>query len=417
MWGRGLPQSVGARSYGCPMRILHTSDWHLGRTFHGVELLDDQARALAHLAEIVAAESVDVVVVAGDVYDRSVPSADAVRVYDRGLAAIAAAGAQIVITSGNHDSPTRLGAGSAFAAVGGLHLRTTVDGIADPVLLTDGHGEVAIYGIPYLEPDTTRSALGVPEARGHAPVLAAAMGRVRADLAGRHARSVVLAHAFVVGALASGSERSISVGGVETVGAEVFSGVDYVALGHLHSPQDLGAGVHYSGSLLPYSFGERTDTKSVLIVDLDESGVAAVRPVPLPTVRGLSSVTGTLDELLTSSAFAPFEDHYVEAVLTDEVRPIDAMRRLRERFAYAVHVRWERPHQGDGIDYRSRVQGRSDREIVAAFVADVRDEPSARELDYIDRALRAVVGDAESDSGTGELALFELPEPLRAESA
>ncbi|MFW0797458.1 exonuclease SbcCD subunit D [Gordonia sp. CPCC 205515] len=399
------------------MRILHTSDWHLGRTFHGVELLADQARALSDLAAIVADESVDVVVVAGDIYDRSVPPADAVAVYDRGLAAIAAAGAQIVLTSGNHDSPTRLGAGSGFAAAGGLHLRTSIAAIDAPVLLSDEHGEVAIYGLPYLEPDTARTELGVDEARSHAAVLTAAMNRVRADVTDRGVRSVVAAHAFVVGALASGSERSITVGGVETVGAEVFSGVDYVALGHLHSPQQLSESVRYSGSLLPYSFGERSDHKSVWIVDLDADGLAEVRKRELPPVRGLSSLRGTLDDLLTDDVHLAAEDHYVEATLTDAVRPVDAMRRLRQRFPHAVHVQWERPATIGAVDYRARVHGRPDDEIVCAFISDVRDRPSSSERLLVDAALRAVVGEPEADGGADtELALFDI-QSMVADSA
>lgn len=399
------------------MRILHTSDWHLGRTFHGVELLADQRRALADLAAVVASESVDVVVVAGDVYDRSVPSADAVAVYDEGLGLISAAGAQIVVTSGNHDSPTRLGAGSSFAAAGGLHLRTSIAAITDPVLIDDEDGPVAFYGIPYLEPDTARTELGVADARSHQQVLDAAMSRIRADLADRDGvRSVVAAHAFVVGGAATGSERSISVGGVETVAVQTFSGVDYVALGHLHSPQTLTPAVRYSGSPLAYSFGERTHRKSVWIVDLDADGLAEVRPHELPVVRGLSSLRGTLDDLLADESLADAEDHYVEATLTDALRPVDAMRRLRERFPYAVHVNWDRPHSGDGVDYRSRVHGRSDADIVTSFVTDVRDAPSGGECRIIERALRAVVGEPESETASdGEWALFALPEV--AESA
>ncbi|MFT4127610.1 MAG: exonuclease SbcCD subunit D [Gordonia sp. (in: high G+C Gram-positive bacteria)] len=400
------------------MRILHTSDWHLGRTFHGVELLADQRRALIGLAATVAAESVDVVVVAGDVYDRSVPSADAVAAYDEILAAIASAGAQIVVSSGNHDSPTRLGAGAAFAAAGGLHLRTSVAQIADPVLLADEYGAVAVYGIPYLEPETARHALAVPDARDHQGVLGAAMDRVRADLARRDVRSVVLAHAFVVGAAATGSERSISVGGVETVAAETFAGVDYVALGHLHSPQEVSAAVRYSGAPLPYSFAERSHRKAVWIVDLDADGLADVRRVEVPPVRGLSSLRGDLDALLADPAHAAAEDHYVEATLTDVVRPVDAMRRLRTRFPFAVHVEWERPHAGVGVDYRARVRGRGDLEIIDAFLTDVRDAPGKGERVWIEKALRAVVGEPEATgvhTAIGEeLTLFELPEQATA---
>ena len=209
------------------MRILHTSDWHIGRTFHGVDLLADQEQILGHIAAVVAERGVDVVVVPGDVYDRSIPSADAVAVCQRGFEAIRRAGAVIIATSGNHDSATRLGAGSAFTAAGGLHLLTRVSAVADPVVLRDDHGPVLFYGIPYLEPEITRAELGVPTARSHAEILAAAMSRVRADLDTREpgARSIVLAHAFVVGAEAPGSERSSAVGGGETVPASAAPAV------------------------------------------------------------------------------------------------------------------------------------------------------------------------------------------------
>ncbi len=213
------------------MRILHTSDWHIGRTFHGVDLLADQAAALTAIAELVAEHGADVVVVPGDIYDRSIPSADAVAVCNAGLEAIRAAGAVIIATSGNHDSPVRLGAGAAFAAHGGLHLITRVSQVARPLVLNDEHGPVAFYGIPYLEPEITRAELDVPGARSHQEILDAAMARVQTDAAERSGRAVVLAHAFVVGGEPTESERSISVGGVETVSAATFDGADYVALG------------------------------------------------------------------------------------------------------------------------------------------------------------------------------------------
>ncbi|EME20415.1 exonuclease SbcCD subunit D [Rhodococcus triatomae] len=385
------------------MRILHTSDWHVGRTFHGVDLLADQAAALAAVARLVADEGVDVVVVPGDVYDRAVPSADAVTVCNRAFEAIRDAGAVIVATSGNHDSPARLGAGAAFAAAGGLHLMTRVSEVASPVVLSDAYGPVAFYGIPYLEPETTRAELGVPSARTHADILDAAMARVRADLSERTSedaavRSVVLAHAFVVGAEATGSERSISVGGVETVSASAFDGVDYVALGHLHSPQALTDRVRYSGSPLPYSFGERTHRKAVWIVDLDADGLADVTRHDLPLVRGLSQLTGTVDDLLGDDAFDASVDDYVSAVLTDPVRPVDAMRKLRQRFPHLVHLEWVRPQGDTDLKYRDKVRGRTDREIVTSFLTDVRAEPTAGELRWVEQALG--VAARESDGGT-----------------
>lgn len=394
------------------MKILHTSDWHIGRTFHGVDLLADQAAALAAIADLVAAHGVDVVVVPGDIYDRAVPSADAVLVCNRGLEAIRAAGAVIVATSGNHDSPARLGAGAAFAAAGGLHLMTRVGDVGRPVVIEDQFGSVAFYGIPYLEPETTRAELDIPSARTHAEVLTAAMSRVTADLNDRRAdgsavRSVVLAHAFVVGGEATGSERSISVGGVETAPASAFDGVDYVALGHLHSPQTLTERVRYSGSPLPYSFGERSHRKAVWILDLDADGLGSVDLVDLPVVRGLSQIEGTVEELLEGERFGDAEDHYVSAVLTDAVRPVDAMRSLRTRFPHAVHLEWNRPAGDTTLRYRDRVRGRTDSEILTSFVADMRSAPTPSEVRLLERALSSVhADDVAADSVTGQYELF-----------
>ncbi|WP_338886263.1 exonuclease SbcCD subunit D [Rhodococcus sovatensis] len=394
------------------MKILHTSDWHIGRTFHGTDLLADQAAALTAIADLVAAHGIDVVVVPGDIYDRAVPSADAVLVCNKGLEAIRAAGAVIVATSGNHDSPARLGAGAAFAAAGGLHLMTRVGEVGTPVLVDDEFGPVAFYGIPYLEPETTRFELDIPAARSHAEVLEAAMARVTADLDERRSdgisvRSVVLAHAFVVGGESTGSERSISVGGVETAPASAFDGVDYVALGHLHSPQALTDRVRYSGSPLPYSFGERSHRKAVWILELDENGLAGVERVDLPIIRGLSRIEGTVEELLTDERFIDAEDHYVSAVLTDPVRPVDAMRSLQARFPHAIHLEWNRPAEDSSLRYRDRVRGRTDSEIMASFVTDMRSTPTASEILLLERALASVHQDeVTADSVTGQYDLF-----------
>lgn len=231
------------------MRLLHTSDWHLGRSFHRVGLLDAQAAFLDHLVATVHEHRVDAVLVAGDVYDRAVPPLPAVELFDTALHRLAEAGVPTVMISGNHDSARRLGVGAGLIERAGIHLRTDPAGIGTPVVLGDAHGDIALYGLPYLEPALVREQLGAAKA-GHEAVLAAAMDRVRADLAGRPAgtRSVVLAHAFVAGGAASDSERDITVGGVAAVPTGIFDGVDYVALGHLHGSQTLTPRVRYSGS-------------------------------------------------------------------------------------------------------------------------------------------------------------------------
>jgi exonuclease SbcD len=376
------------------VRLLHTSDWHIGRTFHGADLLAEQEAVLGHLADLVVSEAVDVVVVAGDVYDRAVPSAEAVRVATSALSRLRRAGAQLVLTPGNHDSAARLGAFAEFAAAGGLHLRATIGALHEPVLLQDEHGAVACYGIPYLEPESARHTLRVPDAKGHTGVLTEAVRRIRADLATRPAgtRSVVLAHAFVTGGAGSDSERTIAVGGVEQVAGSVFDGVDYVALGHLHGPQTLAGHLRYSGSPLAYSFSEATQRKSVWLVDLDAEGLAEVRRHTLPVPRRLATVHGQLDELLSAPEFEDVVDCYLSVTLADPVRPVDAMRKLRERFKYAVHLEWqpEGGQPGGALRYGDAVRGRSDGEIARNFLTDCRGAPpNEREAGLLQNALEA----------------------------
>jgi exonuclease SbcD len=356
------------------MRLLHTSDWHIGRSLHGTDLLAEQEAVLGALVDVVVTESVDVVLVAGDVYDRAVPSADATAVLSRVVARLRRAGAVVVLTPGNHDSARRLGTFSELLAVGGLHVRAETQRLDEPVLLSDEHGDVAVYGLPFLEPELARFELGIATARSHEAVLGAAMERVRADLFLRpDTRSVVLAHAFVGGGVASDSERDISVGGVDLVPLSVFDGVDYVALGHLHRPQTLTPRARYSGSPLAYSFGEAGQHKQAWLIDLDAAGLADVRAVPLPTPRRLSVLTGTLADLLADPAHARAEEDFVSARLTDPVRPKDPMRSLQHRFPHCVHLEWAGSGAtDDGRSYQDRLRGRSDLDVAGEFVQHVR---------------------------------------------
>ncbi|WP_138732335.1 exonuclease SbcCD subunit D [Modestobacter excelsi] len=374
------------------MRLLHTSDWHIGRSLHGSDLLAEQEEVLGRLAEVVVAESVDVVVVAGDVYDRAVPSADATAVLDRVLMRLRSAGAVVVLTPGNHDSARRLAFGAGLMARSGVHVRAVTPALDEPVVLSDEHGDVAVYGLPYLEPEIARHELGLADGRSHEAVLAAAMDRVRADLFLRPgARSVVLAHAFVGGGVPSDSERDICVGGVDLVPAAVFDGVDYVALGHLHRPQTLTDRVRYSGSPLAYSFGEAGQVKQAWLVDLDGAGLAGVRAVPLPTPRQLTVLRGELADLLADPALTSVEDDFVSARLTDPVRPVDPMRQLQGRFPHCVHLEWTGSGApADGRSYTERLTGRSDLEVAGEFVLHVRGlAATAAESDLLGRALAA----------------------------
>lgn len=333
-----LPPSVA------DMRLLHTSDWHLGRSFHGVGLLDVQAAFVDHLVEVVRSERVDAVVVSGDVYDRALPAPDTVTLLSEAVTRLVDTGATVVLSSGNHDSAIRLGFASDLLSRAGLHIRSTIDGIEVPVVV----GDVAIHAIPYLEPSQSASALGVDE-RTHAAVLGAAMVRVRAASTGLP--TVVMAHAFVTGAATSDSERDISAGGVSAVHPSVFDGVAYGALGHLHRPQQVGDGLHYSGSPLALSFSEAGHTKQTLIVAVDGDGLRSVEPIDVPLVRPLARVRGTLEELLTARDQQIASEAWVQATLTDAVRPPGAMERLRQRYPGTLDLRFE--PVGGPVDVRS----------------------------------------------------------------
>ena len=372
------------------MRLLHTSDWHLGRTLHRADLGPAQAAFLDHLVATVREERVDVVLVAGDVYDRAVPSVEAVALYDDALFRLRDAGARVVVTSGNHDSASRLGVGARLVDRAGVHVRTRPQDVGTPVLLDDEHGQVAVYGLPYLEPEAVRALLpgGGEVPRGHAGVLGRALSSVREDLAGRRARSVVLAHAWVTGGEVSDSERDIRVGGVGDVGAALFDGIDYTALGHLHGAQVLRPGLRYSGSPLAYSFSEAAHVKGSWLVTLDAAGLGAVELVPAPVPRRLSALRGRLASLLTDPSLAAQEDHWLSVVLTDGVRPEDAMARLRSRFPHVLVLDW----QPEGVvaderTYGARVAGRDDLEVVSEFVRHVRGGSAEGEATAQDRAL------------------------------
>ena len=313
----------------------------VGRTLHGVSLLEHQAVFLDWLTGQAVAGQADAVLVAGDIYDRAVPPLEAVALLDRTLAAFAEAAIPVVLISGNHDSPVRLGFGSALSERAGVHLRTRVADIGNPVILSDAHGPVGIYGIPYLLPDAVMEELRAE--RSHASVLAAACERIRADATARGlARTVVLAHAFLTGAQACESERDIRVGGIGDAPAAVLAGCSYLALGHLHGQQRVPVPgstttARYCGSPLAFSFSEH-QAKSVTVAEIDGTGQVTTQTLATPVPRPLRTVRGRLAGLLARSDgdLADLAGAWVKAVLTDPVRPVAPMERLRERWPHTI---------------------------------------------------------------------------------
>lgn len=327
------------------MRILHTSDWHIGFRMRGVPLPAAQEQVLVEeIPALVAECEVDVVVVAGDVYDSQDPSEAEIEVCQAAFTEIRAAGAELVVIAGNHDSPIWLGAGAWFTASGGLHLRTTVAGIGTPVLFEDEHGLVAVYGIPCLH--FAGAQLGLSAGCSYADSWRAAMAQVRADMARRPGvRSVVVAHAAVADPSTGGVDR-LHVGGRSTVPVDVFAGVDYVALGDLHWPHAVTPTVRYSGSPLPYVYDigpqaiDFDPPKSLCLVDLGPDGALSMTPCPPLVPSAMVRIEGSTAELAASEGSLD----YVCASLTDAVRPVDVWRRLRARFPHLVRVEWADPH-------------------------------------------------------------------------
>jgi len=351
------------------VRLIHTSDWHLGRAFHGVGLLDAQARFVDHLVETVRAERVGAVLVSGDVYDRALPSPATVELLSDTVTRLVDAGAEVVLSSGNHDSAIRLGFASRLLTRAGLHIRSSLTEVGSPVDV-DG---VAIYALPYLEPSTSADVLGATE-RTHAGVLRAAMARVGADLARRRRPSVVMAHAFVTGGATCESERDISVGGVSAVHPSVFAGVDYAALGHLHGAQRVSDRVHYSGSPLAMSFSEHRHTKGSWLVDLDHGGAVTSHFVQAPVDRPLRVLRGDLDDLLVDPALDDAVAAYCQVTLTDPVRPLGAMDRLRQRFPHTVQLAFAPRGGVTSISSYAAALGRrsDDLDVCCDFLAHVR---------------------------------------------
>jgi len=386
------------------MRLLHTSDWHLGRSFHGIGMLDAQRAFIDQLVAFVRDESVDVVLIAGDVYDRALPGVDVVGLLDDALVRLTGAGAEVVLTSGNHDSAIRLGFASRLLERGGVHLRTRLNELDVPVLfpLGDDAGNeaapvLAIYGIPWLEPRLVAEQLGV-ETASHFEVTRAATERIRADVRQRSqtrtVHSVVLAHTFASGGISSDSERDLSIGGVGAVPLDLFDGFGYTALGHLHGRQELSPAVRYSGSPLAYSFSEAKHRKGSWLVEVDAEGIGGVREVLWDAPRTLAVLRGKLDELLESEDFAWAETAYCQITLTDEARPAQAMDRLRARFPDTLVLGFDPdgPGAAPKASYSSRLaEAEDDLSVCCGFLEHVRGRPASdAEAAVLAEALDAV---------------------------
>ena len=355
-----------APRYSAAVRILHTSDWHLGRRFHGASLKHEQEEVIDRLVDLAAEAQVDLVVIAGDLYDRAIPPAEAVTLFDDALVRLRATRAKIVAIVGNHDSPSRVAVADRVLEQAGVAIRGDVSRCLQPVRIdADDRGPpVLVYPVPYLEPSLAGQVLNelgamsseASDATDPETEAAATTDRERTRRASHHdvtahatalirrhataagaTRTIVVAHTFVDGGTTTDSERDLSIGNIDRVGLDVFDGFDYIALGHLHRSQPFDNGrIAYSGSPLAYSFSEEDQTKSVRIVEMDAAGRCSTEIVPLGVGLPLRTLCGRLADLLRDPAFDDAEQARVRFQLTDPELPSQAMKRLQARFRHAV---------------------------------------------------------------------------------
>lgn len=374
------------------MRFIHTSDWHLGRLFHGVHLTEDQAGVLDQFVDLVRDTAPDAVLIAGDVYDRSVPPPEAVSLLDETLSAIAIGlNVPVLLIAGNHDSPERLGFGARLMARQKVHAVGSLPEQPLPVILEDSFGQVYFYCVPYAEPPVVREKLADENIRDHDAAAGALMEQIR-NIHPSGKRSVLMAHAFVAGGELSESERPLSVGGTGSVRAACFQDFDYVALGHLHRLQCVtGEKIQYSGSLMKYSFSEADHGKAINIVELDEAGLKKIQKVSLKPKRDVRRLKGSLSELLAAGRSAEHRNDYISVELLDKGAIFDAMGQLREVYPNVLHI--ERPFLEIGGDLKNpRGDHRKidDLELFSSFYSQVTGEDLSEPQE---QAYAAVVDD------------------------
>lgn len=363
------------------MRFLHTADWHLGKLLHGTHLTGDQRDLLQKLCEVAREESPDVVLMAGDVYDRSVPPSEAVGLLDDTLCELVLEiGVPVVAIAGNHDSPDRLDFGSRILKEQGLHVFSKPSAEPGVVTMEDEHGPVHIAGLPYAEPSQARHVFGDSGIQSHDEVLAAQTEAARSKIPDGE-RSVAVGHVFAKDGELADSERPLAVGGAETVGAARFEGFDYVALGHLHRRQRVEEDrIEYAGSLMKYSFDEAGHSKSVSLVEMGEEGGCTVERIPLEPKRDLRRVEKTISEVEAGPEPDENERDYIWVTLQDDGPVVDAMTRIRETYPNALHV--EHPSQVDAGSLSaeaSNLQSRSEKEVFEEFASHVTGEESLSE--------------------------------------
>lgn len=375
------------------MKFLHLADLHLGKRVNGFSMLEDQAHILRQILAILDDEQPDGVLIAGDVYDKSVPSVEAVGLLDGFLTELRARGVPVLLISGNHDSPERLAFGGRVMDSCGIHISPVYDGALAPVTLQDAFGPVHVWLLPFVKPAHVRRWFPDADIESYTDAMAEAVAHMDIDTA---ARNVLVTHQFVTGGARSGSEE-LSVGGTDNVDSGVFAPFDYVALGHLHGAQHIGREtIRYAGSPLKYSFSEARQHKSVTVVTLGEKGDVQVRTVALTPLRELREIRGSYDELTARSFYehTTYRSDYLHLILTDEQDVFDAMSRLRTIYPYLMTLDYDnaRTRAAGGMSVPAEAERRTPLELFEALYQRQNHRPMSEvQREYIAQLMEQIM--------------------------
>lgn len=379
------------------MKFIHTSDWHIGRQFHNVSLLDDQRHVLEQIVGYLKSEAADALIIAGDIYDRSVPPATAVALLDEFITTICSdMNIPVILIPGNHDSAERLRFGSQQLRSAGLHILGDLKRVTEPVLITAGEETVAFYGIPYNDPETVRNLFGA-NVSSYDDAHTYMVEQIK-SVASEERANVLISHCFLDGAEESESERPLSIGGADRVSYQPCVDFDYVALGHLHSPQYKGKDfIRYSGSILKYSFSEEKQKKGVTLVELNQ-GVVTTTLLPLQPQRDMRIIEGELEAILEQGKTDPNHQDYLLVRLTDRHAILDPMGKLRAVYPNVLHL--EKPGMlatGEQQMKRETLK-RGELEMFRDFFAEITGEGLNKEQDETVQQLINEINKSETQS-------------------
>ena len=360
------------------MKLIHISDLHLGKRINEFSMLEDQRYILEQIVKICVEEHADALLLAGDIYDRPIPPAEAVTMLDWFFNALVSQKIQVCAISGNHDSAERIAFGAGLMKQSGVHLSSVYDGSTQKIILTDEFGEVLVYLLPFVRPSIVRHALGREEIQTYQDAVSAAVQRMDIDPS---KRNILVAHQFVTGAGRCDSE-DIMVGGVDNVDASIFEAFDYTALGHIHSPQNVGIGIRYCGTPLKYSVSEAGQEKSVTVIEMGKKGDVAVRMIPLIPKRDLRTIHGSYMEVTARTFYQGTNtDDYVQITLTDEEDIPDGMQKLRTIYPNLLSLTYDnqRTRTQQTIEPQEATQQKTEQELFEELYEKQNNQPMSEE--------------------------------------